>query len=160
MACIQQRIVRDVVSLDASATCADAVRLMIERGIGSVGVRHGGKLVGLITERDLVSAMASGAEGGRTRLADAMRPDLPAVPASATEGECAQVMRARRTRHLAVKEGGEIVGLISMLDLVDLVVEDKQWSIDQLESYIRGGRALQLSQPIRTVFQHGQPAVS
>lgn len=159
MACIQHHIVRDVVSLDASATCADAVRLMIERGIGSVGVRRGAKLVGLVTERDLVSAMA-GPCGGHTRLADAMRPDLPTVPASATEAECAQLMRARRTRHLAVKEGGEIVGLISMLDLVDLVVEDKQWSIDQLESYIRGGRAQQLSVPISTVFHHAQPAVS
>jgi CBS domain-containing protein len=158
MACIQHRIVRDVVSLDASATCADAVRLMIERGIGSVGVRRGAKLVGLVTERDLVSAM--GPCGGQTPLADAMRPDLPAVPASATEAECAQLMRARRTRHLAVKEGGEIVGLISMLDLVDLVVEDKQWSIDQLESYIRGGRAQQLSVPLTTVFHHEQPAVS
>jgi len=160
MACIQPRIVRDVVSLDASATCADAVRLMTERGIGSVGVRRGAKLVGLVTERDLVAALSAGADAGRTRLADAMRPDLPAVPSSATEGECAQVMRTRRTRHLAVTEGGEIVGLISMLDLVDLVVEDKQWSIDQLESYIRGGRALQLSEPLRTVFQHALPAVS
>jgi len=159
MACIQHRIVRDVVSLDASATCADAVRLMTDRGIGSVGVRRGGKLVGLITERDLVSAMA-GADGGRAPLADAMRPDVPAVSTTATEAECAEMMRAQRTRHLAVKDGGEIVGLISMLDLVDLVVEDKQWSIDQLESYIRGGRALQLSEPIRTVFHHAQPAVS
>jgi CBS domain-containing protein len=159
MACIQDRIVRDIVSLDATATCADAVRLMTEHGIGSVGVRRGAKLVGLVTERDLVSALAKYA-GGWTPLAEAMRPDLPTVSSTATEGECAQLMRARRTRHLAVTEGGEIVGLISLLDLVDLVVEDKQWSIDQLESYIRGGRALQLSEPIRTVFQHALAPVS
>jgi CBS domain-containing protein len=159
MACIQHRIVRDVVSLDGSATCADAVRLMVERGIGSVGVRRGAKLVGLVTERDLVSAMAIG-RGGAIPLADAMRPDFPSVSSQATEDECARLMKARRTRHLAVREGGEIVGLISMLDLVDLVVEDKQWSIDQLESYIRGGRAMQLSEPLTTVFQHAHPAVS
>ena len=44
-----------------------------------------------------------------------------------------------------------------MLDLVDLVVEEKQWDIDQLESYIRGGRARQLSEPILTMFHHERP---
>jgi hypothetical protein len=46
------------------------------------------------------------------------------------------------------------VGVISLLDLVELVVEDKQWSIDQLESYIRGGRAAQLSALLESVFTH------
>jgi CBS domain-containing protein len=158
MATIQDRVVRDVVSLESTATCAEAARLMTERGIGSVGVRRNQRLVGLLTERDLVAALASGAELARTTLAQAMRPELPWVSLQASERECAQVMRARRTRHLAVKDGGEIVGVISMLDLVDLVVEEKQWSIDQLETYIRGGRAGQLSEPIRTVFEHDRAA--
>jgi hypothetical protein len=55
-------------------------------------------------------------------------------------------------------DGDEMVGVISMLDLADLVVEEKQWSIDQLESYIRGGRAWQLSAPINTPFSHEQAA--
>ena len=75
---------------------------------------------------------------------------LPTVAPYATDRECASVMRNRRTRHLAVQEDGEVVGVISMLDLVDLVVAEKQWSIDQLESFIRGGRAGQLSEPIRS----------
>jgi hypothetical protein len=54
-----------------------------------------------------------------------------------------------------VKEREEIVGMISMLDLVDLVVEEKQNQVEELESYIRGGRALGLSQPTRTIFEHG-----
>lgn len=154
MASIQDRVVREVVSLDVSATCADAARLMAERGIGSVGLRRGERLVGLFTERDLVAAVAKGLDPVRTTLAQAMRPEVPAVSLQASDRECAQVMRSRRTRHLAVKDGAEMVGVISMLDLVDLVVEEKQWSIDQLETYIRGGRAGQLSEPIRTVFHH------
>jgi hypothetical protein len=69
-------------------------------------------------------------------------------------------MRSGRTRHLAVREGGEIVGIISLLDLVDLVVDEKQWSIDQLESYIRGGRARQLSEPMSNLFSHEAQATS
>ncbi|HET8733443.1 MAG TPA: CBS domain-containing protein [Anaeromyxobacteraceae bacterium] len=158
MAFIENRIVRTVVSLDASASCAEAARLMTERGIGSVGVRQGGALIGLVTERDLVAALVGGADPAFTTLRVAMRADVPTVEASATDAECAQLMRVRRTRHLLVREGEALVGVISMLDLVDLVVQDKQWSIDQLESYIRGGRTFQLSQPITSMFDHQRAA--
>ncbi len=154
MARIENHVVRTVVSLDENATCAQAARLMAERGIGSVGVRRGAKLVGLVTERDLLAAVGRGADPERTAVARAVPIQLPVVSPSASEREAADLMRAHHTRHLAVVEAGEMVGVISLLDLVELVVEDKQWSIDQLESYIRGGRAEQLSAPLRTVFTH------
>jgi CBS domain-containing protein len=152
MASIEKRFVREVVSLDATATCSEAARLMAQRGIGSVGVRRGGKLVGLVTERDLVAAVVGRVDPDRTTLGEAMRADQPTISAHATERECAELMRARRTRHLAVKDGDQIVGVVSMLDLVELVAEESEWRIDQLESYIGGGRTRQLSQPIAAVF--------
>ena len=158
MASIQNRVVRNVVSLDASASCADAARLMTEREIGSVGVRQGEALVGLVAERDLVAALVAGAEPAFTSLRSVMRADFPVVSAEATDAECAQLMRTGHTRHLLVREGAALVGVISMLDLVDLVVEEKQWSIDQLESYIRGGRTFQLSQPLTNMFNHQRAA--
>ena len=158
MACIQNRVVRNVISLEETASCADAARLMAERRIGSVGVRRGAKLIGLVTERDLLAAMVIAADPGRTPLAKAMRPDAPSISVGASDAECAQIMRCRGSRHLAVMDGEEMVGVISMLDLADLVVEEKQWSIDQLESYIRGGRAWQLSAPINTPFSHERAA--
>jgi signal-transduction protein with cAMP-binding, CBS, and nucleotidyltransferase domain len=63
-------------------------------------------------------------------------------------------MREHRIRHLAVMDGGEMVGVVSMLDVVEMVVEEDLWSIDQLEAYIRGGRAEQLSKPIDSMFAH------
>jgi CBS domain-containing protein len=155
MACIQKRVVRNILSLDESASCAEAARCMSDHGIGSVGVRRGEQVVGLVTERDVLAAVARGQVPAATRISDVMRGDLPAVSAQATDRECAQLMRSRRTRHLLVTERGEIVGMISMLDLVDLVVEEKQCQVEELESYIRGGRALGLSQPTRTIFEHG-----
>ncbi len=154
MATIQKRIVRQVVSVDASASCAEAARLMADRGIGSVGVKRDGRLVGLVTERDLLARVVGAPDPERATVGEAMRADLPAVGPQATDRECAQLMRSRRTRHLAVRERDEMVGVISMLDLVDLVVEEKQWDIDQLENYIRGGRSGQLSQPLSNVFGH------
>jgi CBS domain-containing protein len=158
MSTIRSRVVRHVVSLEGTATCAEAARLMSERGVGSVAVRQGERLVGLVTERDLVASLAAGADPGRTPLARLVRPNVPAVGAQTTADECAALMRCYRTRHLAVKEDGEMVGVISMLDLVDLVVEDKQADIDQLEAYIRGGRARELSRPIETLFHHAPVA--
>ncbi len=154
MASIENRFVRKVVCLAASASCADAARVFTQHGIGSVGVRREGKLVGLVTERDLLAAAAGGEDLAETTLGAVMRTAVPAVSPHATDAECAQLMRAHRTRHLVVAEGGEVVGVISLLDLVDLVVEEKQGDIEQLEAYIRGGRARELSTPVRTVFHH------
>jgi CBS domain-containing protein len=154
MACIESHVVRAVVSLEESASFAEAARVMSKAGIGSVGVLRASKLVGLVTEHDLFAAMAGGADPELTPLDRALPPVLPAISPTATELQAAEAMRAYRTRHLAVVERGEILGVFSLLDLVELVVEEKQWSIDQLETYIRGGRAAQLSAPLRSVFAH------
>ena len=152
MACIGNRMTREVVSLDRSASCAEAARKMATVGVGSVGVTVGGTLVGLVTERDIVGHLAAGLDTFATPLGAILRPDQPSVSPCATDRECAAVMRARRTRHVLVKDGDEIVGVVSMLDLVDLVVEEKEWRIDQLESYIGGGRCRQLSEPVCSIF--------
>jgi CBS domain-containing protein len=152
VACIGNRMTRDVVAVEASVSCAEAARVMSTVGIGSVGVREAGRLVGLVTERDLVAAVAAGRDPARTEVRALVRDERPSMSPCATDLECAAVMRAHRTRHVLVKEGAEIVGVVSLLDLVDLVVEEKEWRIDQLESYIGGGRCRQLSEPVCTAF--------
>jgi signal-transduction protein with cAMP-binding, CBS, and nucleotidyltransferase domain len=116
--------------------------------------------VGIVTERDLLAVGAEGEDPAATPLFDAMPTAQAVVSSCATEREAAEVMRAHHTRHLAVTEGGEIVGILSLLDLVTMVVEEQQWSIDLLESYIRGGRAAQLSATIRPVFARAPEPVS
>lgn len=160
MARIENVVVRSVVSLPESATFAEAAALMSERRIGSLGVRRDGRLVGIVTERDLLARLAEGADPTRAPVAQAMQAPEASVPPWASDRECADLMKAHRTRHLAVVEGGEVIGIVSMLDLVELVVDEKQWSIDQLESYIRGGRAAQLSQPLSSPFTHAATAAA
>ncbi len=152
MACVGNRMTREVVSLERTASCAEAARMMATVGIGSVGVTVGGKVVGLVTERDLVRHLAAGGDTFATALGAILRPEQPSVSPCATDRECAELMRAHRTRHVLGKDGDEVLGVVSMLDLADLVVEERESRIDQLESYIGGGRCQQLARPVCSVF--------
>jgi CBS domain-containing protein len=138
MASIRKHVTRDVVTLDGTAPIRDAARLMADRKIGSVAVREAGKLVGLVTERDLVITVL--ARGGTATLPirEAMRPGIPRVSADANEVECAALMRDSATRHLLVEDGGQVAGVVSMRDIIQLMLDEKQFLIDQLQTYIDG----------------------
>ncbi len=138
MASIQKHVTRELVALDGAVPCSEAARVMAVQNIGSVGVRDGGRVVGIVTERDLVTRVL--ADGAPVDLAirDAMRTDLPIVPADTTEEECVALMRDHRTRHLLVGEAGEPIGVISMRDLIRLMLEEKEWLIGQLQNFIDG----------------------
>jgi CBS domain-containing protein len=111
---------------------------MGEKRIGGVAVLKAGKPIGLVTERDLVYNVM--AEGGRCDgpIIEAMRRDLPVIPPSASESECADLMRVHFTRHLLVADKGEMVGIISMRDVIQLMLDEKQWLADELQVYISG----------------------
>ncbi|GEJ59328.1 CBS domain-containing protein [Anaeromyxobacter diazotrophicus] len=138
MATIENHVVRDLVALEGGASCAEAARLMSERGIGAIAVRDGGRVVGVVTERDLVARVL--AEGLRPELPirQAMRTDVPLVTPSTTELDCTALMRDHTTRHLLVAERGEVVGIISMRDVIRLMLDEKEWLIGQLHTFIDG----------------------
>ncbi len=138
MAAIRKHVTRDVVTLEAGAPIRDAARIMAERKIGSVAVREDGKLVGLVTERDLVLTVLARAGNANQPLREAMRPAIPRVSADATEVECAGLMRDNATRHLLVEDRGQVVGVVSMRDIIQLMLDEKQFLIDQLQTYIDG----------------------
>ena len=138
MASIRKHVTREVVSLESGAPLRDAARIMADRKIGSVGVRDDGKLVGLVTERDLVLAVLAGdvPPNGPIRLA--MRTGIPRVKVDASEADCAALMRDHTTRHLLVEEKGQTVGVVSMRDIIQLMLDEKQYVIEQLQTYIEG----------------------
>ncbi len=138
MASIRKHVTREVLSLDAGAPIRDAARLMSERKIGSVGVREDGKLVGLVTERDLVVGVLAGTVQATGPIREAMRSGIPRVKADASEADCAALMRDHTTRHLLVEDKGQIVGVVSMRDIIQLMLDEKQFVIEQLQTYIEG----------------------
>ncbi len=138
MAAIRKHVTRDVVTLDAGAPIRDAARMMADRKIGSIAVREDGKLVGLVTERDLVLTVLARAGNANQPLREAMRPGMPRISADATEVECAAMMRDHQTRHLLVEDRGQVVGVVSMRDIIQLRLDEKQFLIEQLHTYIEG----------------------
>jgi len=138
MASIRKHVTQDVVSLEASTPARDAARVMTEKKIGSVAVKEGGKIVGLVTERDLVATILADGNDGSKPIRSAMRPDVPRISADAQEGEAADLMRDHFTRHLLVEDGGRIVGVVSMRDVIQLMLDEKQFLIGQLNTYISG----------------------
>ena len=138
MASIQRNVVREVVSLEASAPCREAARLMAQKRIGAVAVKQGGRIVGFVSERDLILRCLVGGGTCEAPILEAMRSDLPSVDATASESECANLMRDHYTRHLLVKEDGRVAGIISMRDVIVLMLDEKQFLIDQLNVYISG----------------------
>src|SRR5512138_1239724 len=138
MAAIRKQVTRDVVTIGASEPMRAAAQLMEERKIGSVAVRDGPRILGLVTERDLMRTVCVlGVDPGRP-VREAMRASIPRVSGSATESETAEVMRDHTTRHLLVEENGDVVGVISMRDIIQLMIDEKEHLIDQLQTYIEG----------------------
>lgn len=138
MASISSHVVRDVLGLDATSTCREAAELMSMRQIGAIAVQQGGRIVGLITERDLVSRVLSRGLDCQTPIVEAMRRDVPVVGPDLNEVECATLMKDHGTRHLLVGEDGVPSGLISMRDVMQMMLSDKQYLIEQMQSYIQG----------------------
>jgi CBS domain-containing protein len=89
MATIERHVTRSVVALDAMTPCRDAAKLMAEKRIGSVAVKEGGKIVGVVTERDLVDRVLAFGDSGAMPVGEAMRTDLPRVTTETTEKETA-----------------------------------------------------------------------
>ncbi len=136
MASIHKHVTRDVVKLDVSATIAAAAKLMADRNIGSIAVTDGGRVIGLVTERDLVRTVLADGGSASDSVGRAMRSGVPRIAVSASEAECAALMRDHATRHLLVEEGGEVAGVVSMRDIIQLMLDEKQFVIEQLQSYI------------------------
>ncbi len=138
MAAIRKQVTRDVVSVGVTEPLRAAAQLMEERRIGSVAVRDGARILGLVTERDLMRTVCVlGVDPGRP-VREAMRASIPRVDASSSESETAALMRDHTTRHLLVEENGEVVGVISMRDIIQLMISEKEHLIGQLETYIEG----------------------
>jgi len=138
MASISSYVVREVLGLDANATCRDAAELMSAKHIGAVAVKQGGRVIGLITERDLVTRILCRGLDCGTPILEAMRRDVPVVGPDLNEVECATLMKEHETRHLLVGPDGAPEGLISMRDVMQMMLSDKQYLIEQMQAYIQG----------------------
>jgi CBS domain-containing protein len=128
---------RNAWSVRPDATASDAVAEMANRNVGSLVVMDGAAFVGMVTERHLLRNAALPAA---TLVRDIMETRVLVARQEHSVEQCMALMTEKRVRHLPVLEGGDLIGIISMGDLVKSVIADQKFVIDQLEHYIHGHR--------------------
>ena len=127
----------EIFAIGPDAPVIDAVRLMAEKHIGALLVMEGPRLVGIVSERDYArKVVLQGRASSNTPVREIMTAEVIHVGPDDTTDHCMQVVTDRRIRHLPVMRGDEVIGVVSIGDLVKAVIEDQQLELDQLQRYI------------------------
>ena len=129
----------DVHAVDPDDMVFDAVKLMADKGIGAALVMEGDKLVGIVTERDYARKIILEDRSSKdTPVKDVMTKRVLCVSPERTVDECMALMTDKRSRHLPVVDHKQVVGVLSIGDLVKAVISEQKVLIDQLQHYITG----------------------
>jgi len=124
-------------SIGPDARVIDALKMMAEKEIGALVVVDNGKLAGILSERDYArKVILLGKSSHDIPVREIMTDKVLTVQPTQTVEDCMALMTSRRVRHLPVTEGEQLVGLLSIGDLVKEVIADQEQTIKELESYI------------------------
>lgn len=126
-------------TIHPDATVYEAISQMAEREIGSLVVMEHDRIAGLITERDYARhVILKGRSSQSTQVRDIMATKILYIQGDQTVHEAMAVMTSKRIRHLPVLKNGKLTGIISMGDLVNAIIAQQRFIIEQLEHYIAG----------------------
>ena len=126
-----------VVAIAPGATALEALKLLAEKNVGAVLVMDGTRLVGVFSERDYTRKVASkGDPLASTPVRELMTRDVVFVTPTHTNEECMALMTDKRIRHLPVVANDQVIGVLSIGDLVKDIISEQQFIISQLENYI------------------------
>jgi len=129
----------DIWSVRPDETVLDGVRQMAERGVGALMVIRDNELIGMFSERDYArKVILEGRSSRETHVEDVMSAPPITIDPRGMADEGLALMTNKRIRHLPVVEGGKVIGLVSIGDLVNAVIGDQQQLIEQLERYVSG----------------------
>ena len=127
----------EVFAIGPDAPVIDAIRLMAEKCIGAVLVIQDGRLAGILSERDYARKIVlQGRSSATTPVREIMTSDVVTIGLDETTDRCMQLVTDHRIRHLPVTSNGQVLGVVSIGDLVKAVIEDQQVELDQLQRYI------------------------
>ena len=127
----------EIHTIGSDATVFDALKLMAEKDVGALVVVDDGRLAGIISERDYArKVILLGKSSHDMAVREIMTAKVITVHPGQTVEECMALMTGKRVRHLPVTEGGRLIGVLSIGDLVKDVITEQEQTIKQLESYI------------------------
>ncbi len=128
---------RALFSIEPEDPVLEAIRMMADRHVGALLVMRGTELAGIVSERDYArKVVLLGRSSAETPVWQIMSSPVVTISLDTSVQDCMRLMTERRIRHLPVVEGGRVLGMISIGDLVKAVIEEQQQTIEQLESYI------------------------
>lgn len=128
-----------IYSVSPDTTVYDALKLMADNNIGAVLVLEGQKLYGIMSERDYARKIVlNGKFSKEVLVKEIMSSEIICIDADQTLQITQAIMTQKRIRHLPVLNNGELVGVVSIGDIVNASMEDKSFLIDQLITYING----------------------
>jgi CBS domain-containing protein len=129
----------DVVSVRPDDTVLHALGVMAEHDIGAVVVLEDAALIGILTERDYArKVVLLGRSSRESAIRDVMTSKVICIDPEDTIDSCMSLMTSKRVRHLPVKRGGRVVGLVSIGDLVQARLAEQEQTIEHLQQYIAG----------------------
>jgi CBS domain-containing protein len=129
----------NVWSIDPSATVYHAIELMAEKEIGALPVLANGVLTGMISERDYTRKIVLQGRNSRdTAVSEIMTSPATFVAPGDSLDECMRLMTQQKIRHLPVVAAGELIGMLSIGDVIKWVIQMQEHTIGQLERYIAG----------------------
>jgi len=136
-AVLVRKKVSTIWSIGPNAMVIDAIELMGQKNVGALPVVDNGTLVGIISERDYTrKVILKGRSSKETPVSDIMTAQVLTVTPSESVIECMRIMTEKRVRHLPVLEGTNLVGILSIGDMVNWFISAQTATIDNLERYI------------------------
>ena len=130
---------RSVFTVAPEATVLEALRSMSRHGVGALVAAEGGRVVGVISERDYArKVILTGKSSSETSVAEIMGTPVNTVSPEQTVSECMEIMTAHHIRHLPVLKDGRLVGLVSIGDLVKSIISDQERRLEKFEQYVSG----------------------
>jgi len=137
--CILKLKSNNILSVTPETTVYKALETMVEKNVSALLVLENEKLVGIFTEKDYArKVILKGKASKQTLIGDIMTKDLVTVSSHTTVDECMQLMTNSFIRHLPVVTDDNLIGIISIGDLVKYIIEDQKFIIQNMEQYITG----------------------
>ncbi|HYX87910.1 MAG TPA: CBS domain-containing protein [Gaiellaceae bacterium] len=124
MSTVGELMTREVLTVDPADTIGETAEKMVELGVSSAVVSDYGRLIGIVTERDLTRAVAGRVHTSEARVREWMTPDPVTLPPDASAAEAARVMLERKFRHIPIVEDEHTVGIVSIRDVA-------RWSTEE-----------------------------
>jgi len=127
----------EIFSVTPGALVIDAIKMMDEKKVGALLVIENDKLAGIISERDYTrKVILKNRSSAKTKVSEIMTSNLKTADPSQSLDECMVIMAHSHIRHLPVVQDGQVIGILSIMDVVKNIISEQEFTIEQLQHYI------------------------